>query len=79
MLRKKGGYPLGSNVVKVIELVGESDQSWEDAVQIAVKEAAKTIRGITGVEVMNWTGQVNPAGDITGYRADVQVAFRVDS
>jgi flavin-binding protein dodecin len=77
--KKKGGYPLGSNVVKVIELVGESDRSWEDAVQLAVKEAAKTLRGITGVEVMNWTGQVNPEGDITGYRADIQVAFRLDS
>ncbi|HBN96475.1 MAG TPA: hypothetical protein DDZ66_09245 [Firmicutes bacterium] len=70
---------MGSNVVKVIELVGESDHSWEDAVQVAVKEAAKTLRGITGVEVMNWTGQVNPDGDITGYRADVQIAFRVDN
>jgi len=70
---------LASNVVKVIELVGESDQSWEDAVQVAVKEAAKTLRGITGVEVMNWTGQVSPEGDITGYRADVQIAFRVDN
>jgi flavin-binding protein dodecin len=79
MLRKKGGNPLASNVVKVIELVGESDQSWEDAVQVAVKEAAKTLRGITGVEVMNWTGQVSPEGDITGYRADVQIAFRVDN
>jgi len=70
---------LGSNVVKVIELVGESDQSWEDAVQVAVREAAKTLHGITGVEVTNWTGQVNGQGDITGYRADVQIAFRVDN
>ncbi|HHT91484.1 MAG: dodecin family protein [Bacillota bacterium] len=69
---------MGSNVVKVIELVGESDQSWEDAVQVAVKEAARTLRGITGVEVMNWTGQVNPEGDIVGYRADVQIAFKVE-
>ncbi|NLL42242.1 MAG: dodecin domain-containing protein [Firmicutes bacterium] len=70
---------MGSSIVKVIELVGESDQSWEDAVQTAVREAAKTVRGITGVEVLNWTGQVNPEGDITGYRADVQIAFRVEN
>ena len=69
---------MGSNVVKVIELVGESDHSWEDAVQVAVREAARTLRGITGVEVMNWTGQVNPDGDIIGYRADVHVAFKVE-
>lgn len=70
---------MGSNVVKVIELVGQSDESWEDAVQVAVKEASKTLRGITGVEVMNWTGNVNEEGEITGYRANVQVAFAVDS
>lgn len=69
---------MGSNVVKVIELVGQSDHSWEDAVQVAVKEAAKTLRGITGVEVVNWTGNVNPDGDIISYRANVQVAFNIE-
>ena len=67
------------SVVKVIELVGESPNGWEDAARIAVKEASKTVRNITGVEVLNWTGQVDPSGEITGYRADVQVAFKVDS
>jgi len=49
----------------------------EDAVRAAVKEAARTLRGINGVEVMNWTGQVNAQGEITGYRANVHVAFKV--
>ncbi len=70
---------MGADVVKIIELVGQSDQSWEDAVQVAVKEAAKTLRGITGVEVVNWTGRVNEQGEITGYRANVQVAFQVEN
>ncbi len=70
---------MGADVVKIIELVGQSEQSWEDAVQVAVKEAAKTLRGITGVEVVNWTGRVNEHGDITGYRANVQVAFQVEN
>lgn len=65
-------------VVKVIELVGESPNGWEDAARVAVKEAAKTVRNITGVEVINWTGQVDGSGNITGYRADVQVAFKVE-
>jgi flavin-binding protein dodecin len=63
------------SVVKVIELVGQSERSWEDAVQTAVHEAAKTVRNITGVEVLNWTGDVSDAGDITSYRADVQIAL----
>ena len=70
---------MGGNVVKVIELVGESEQSWEDAVQVAVKEASKTLRGITGVEVLNWTGKVDHQGEIVGYRANVQVAFEVEN
>lgn len=70
---------MGTQVVKVIELVGQSDKCWEDAVQVAVKEAAKTLRGITGVEVTNWTGNVNEQGDIVGYRANIQVAFQVEN
>ncbi|MDI9440626.1 MAG: dodecin domain-containing protein [Firmicutes bacterium] len=69
---------MGGEVTKVIELVGHSDHSWEDAVRAAVKEAARTLRGINGVEVMNWTGQVNAQGEITGYRANVHVAFKVE-
>jgi flavin-binding protein dodecin len=65
-------------VIKVVELVGYSDKSWEDAAQMAVKEAAKTIRHIKGVEVLNWTGDVNEQGEIVGYKSDVQVAFEVE-
>lgn len=65
-------------MVKVIELVGDSRTSWEDAVQSACREAAKTLRNITGVEVLNWTGNVEPDGRISEYKANVQVAFRVD-
>lgn len=66
-------------VVKVIELVGESKQGWEDAVRQAVKQASKTVRNISGVEVLNWTANVDPTdGSIVEYKADVQVAFRVD-
>ena len=66
------------SVVKVVELVGESNEGWEDAVRQAVKEASRTVRHISGVEVLNWTGNVNEQGDIMEYKADVQVAFRVE-
>lgn len=66
------------SVVKVVELVGQSEESWEDAVRQAVKEASRTVRHITGVEVLNWTGNVNENGDISGYKADVQIAFKVE-
>ncbi len=64
-------------VVKVLELVGESRESWQDAANQAVVEAAKTVDNITGVEVANWTAHVEN-GRISSYKADVRVAFVVD-
>ncbi len=64
-------------VVKVLELVGESKSGWEDAARQAVAEAARTVRGITGVEICNWTAGVKD-GELTEYKANVKVAFAVD-
>lgn len=63
--------------VKVVELVGESKNSWKEAVQNAVKDASKTIRNITGVEVLNNTANVQD-GNIVEYKANVKIAFKVD-
>ncbi|HVB08766.1 MAG TPA: dodecin family protein [Bacillota bacterium] len=65
-------------VVNVIELVSDSEQSWEDAVKHAVAEASRTVRGITGVEVVNLTATVDE-GKIKSYRANVNVAFLVEA
>jgi len=64
-------------VVKVIELIGSSTVSWEDAVENAVKEAAKTVRNIVGVDVVGFTAKVKD-GDIIEYRANVKIAFVVE-
>ncbi len=64
-------------VVKVVELLGESTTSWEDAVNQAVRAASQTLRNITGVEVMNMTASVDN-GKVSKYKADVHVAFAVD-
>lgn len=64
-------------VINVIELVADSDRGWEDAVQQAVAEAARTVRHITGVEVVNMTASVDE-GRIRNYRANVNVAFVVE-
>jgi len=59
---------------KVVELVGESQTSWKDAVRSAVREASKTVNNITGVEVMNLTANVQN-GDLVEYKANVKVAY----
>ena len=63
-------------VVKVVDLIGVSDKSWEDAVSKAVKDASKTIDNITGVEVISATANVRD-GELTEYKATVKVAFGV--
>lgn len=60
--------------VKVAELVGESPNSWRDAVQAAVSEAAQALGNITGVEVINLTANVEN-GQIKEFKANVKVAY----
>lgn len=48
-----------AKVVKVIELMSQSAQSWEDAAQGAVKEATKTLRNIRSIYVKEFTAEVD--------------------
>lgn len=65
------------SVVNVIELVADAESGWVEAVQNAVREASRTVRNITGVEVVNLTALVED-GRISSYRANVNVAFEVE-
>ena len=60
--------------VKVIELIGESNDNWNDAVQQAVQQASKKIPNITGVEVYNLTAGVSE-GRLSEYKANVKIAY----
>lgn len=62
--------------LKVIELIGVSDESFDDAINQAVTKASESIKGITGVEVMSMNAKVND-GVITEYRTALKVAFIV--
>jgi dodecin len=68
-----------TNVAKIIDLVGSSGKSWQDAAQAALNEAKKTIHGITGIEVGDMTAKVDPNnGNITEYHTAVKIAFGVE-
>ena len=64
-------------VIKIIELVGVSQQSFSDAVRQAVTEASKTVRGITGVDVVQSSAKVSD-GTITEYHVNVKIAFAIE-
>jgi flavin-binding protein dodecin len=64
-------------VIKTIDLVGVSPDSWRDAAQRALAEAAKTIRGIEGMDILE-TSAVVENNEIKEYHTHVQIAFRLE-
>lgn len=67
-----------SSVAKIIELIGISEKSWEDAAQIAVNEAKKTVHGIHGVKVQDMTADVDSAGKLVRFKTTVKMSFGVE-
>lgn len=68
-----------THIAKIIEIVGSSDRGWENAAQVAVEEARKTIHGIHGIEVMDMTATVDEStGKISQYRTGIKVSFGVE-
>ena len=67
---------IDKGAVKVIEVIGVSDEGFEDAVAQAVKKASESISGITGVEVHSMNARVSD-GKVVQYRASCKLAFAV--
>lgn len=64
-------------VMKVIEVLAQSNVSWEDAAQQAVKEAGKSVRNIKSLYVENFQAVVE--GGKLIYRLDAKISFAVDA
>lgn len=62
---------------KVIELLGASTKSFEDAIQHALEDASASTRGITGAHVENMSVSVAD-GQITEYKVNLKVAFGIE-
>lgn len=62
-------------IYKIIELVGSSTKGFEDAVQVAVAEAAKTLKDLRIVEVEKFDCKIEN-NKITSYRAKVKLSFK---
>ena len=66
-----------AEVAKVVTIIGQSPQGFAEAANAAVQEAARTLRGITGVDVISMSAEVE--GDtISMYRTTVNIAFAVE-
>jgi dodecin len=66
-----------ASVAKVVTIIGSSPESFAKAADAAVQEAAKTLRGITGADVISMSAEVSD-GRITEYRTTVNIAFAVE-
>ncbi|MCP4423935.1 MAG: dodecin domain-containing protein [Chloroflexi bacterium] len=65
------------SVYKIIELVGTSQVSWEDAAKQAVEKADETLRGLRIVEVIKLDMKLED-GKFVAYRARVAVSFKYE-
>ena len=66
-----------ANVAKVVTIIGSSGESFAKAADAAVQEAAKTLRGITGADVISMSARVE--GDrIAMYKTTVNIAFAIE-
>lgn len=75
---EEGRSMAAPRVAKIVELIGMSDKGWEDAAQVAVEEARKTIHGIRGVKIKDMTARVDQkTGKIVEYRSCVNLSFGV--
>lgn len=63
-------------VLKVIEILSNSDKSWEDATRKAVKEASQTINGIKSVYVKEQSAIVD-GNSVTEFRVNLKITFEV--
>ncbi len=66
-----------SSIVKVTEVIAQSDRGFDDAVRNAVAEAGKTIRGIKSVWVKNLQAEVEN-NQVVRFRANVKISFLVE-
>jgi len=66
---------MSDSIYKVIELIGSSDKSWEDAAKKAVERAAKTLEDLRIAEVTNQDMKIE-AGKVVAYRTKVKLSFR---
>ncbi|CAM3530804.1 dodecin family protein [Zobellia roscoffensis] len=64
-------------VLKVIEVLANSDKSWEDATKQAVAQASKSVKNIKSVYINEQSATVTD-GKMDNYRVNVKITFEVN-
>lgn len=66
-------------VLNSIDLEGVSSESWRHAAEEALREAARTLRGIRRLDVLGTSASIDDQGHIVEYRTQVRLTFEVES
>ena len=69
---------MSGSVYKIIELVGSSPTSWEDAAKNALETAGKTLKDLRIAEITQMDMKIEN-GKVTAYRAKVNLSFKYQS
>ena len=67
---------MANSSYKVIEVIGTSESSWEDAARNAVEEASHSLHDMRVAEVKELDMTVSPEGKVAAYRARVSLSFK---
>lgn len=65
------------SVVKVIEVLAQSEKSWDDAARVALEEASKSVRGIQSIYVKEMQAVVQN-NRIVQYRINAKISFTIE-
>lgn len=68
---------MSDDMLKVIEVLAESDKSWEDAADQAITNASRSVRGIKSIYIKNFEAKVED-NRITKYRINAKITFKLD-
>jgi flavin-binding protein dodecin len=74
-MAKKSAKASSEAVYKIVEVIGTSKKSWEDAARIAVETAAKSLRDLRIAEITKLDMKIDD-GKVVAYRARVSLSFK---
>jgi len=75
---KKSSKKSAETVYKIVEVIGSSPTSWEDAARAAVEAAAKTLRDLRVAEITKLDMKIE-GGKVVAYRSRVSMSFKYEN
>ena len=66
-----------AQLLKVVEVLAESEKSWEDAAAVAVKRAAKTLKNIRSIYIKKFEAKVE-GNRVVRYRINAKISFALE-